>query len=270
MTDLLRRPTGDTGKVHDVTPESAGWGYVGFGLYRLAEGETAAEPAGETEAILVLVEGRARIESEGAEFGELGDRMDVFEKKPPHAVYVPEGVGWSAKAMSPCTLAVCTAPGKGGGHPARIVAPEGVAMEVRGKGANERHVCAIAMEDRDVADSLLVTEVFTPQGNWSSYPPHRHDEDDFPRMTYLEETYYHRLNPAQGFGFQRVFTEDGSLDETMAVKNHDLVLVPRGHHPCGAPYGYEMYYLNVMAGPLRKWRFLNHPDHDWIYRRDTG
>jgi 5-deoxy-glucuronate isomerase len=88
-------------------------------------------------------------------------------------------------------------------------------------------------------------------------------------MTYLEETYYHRLNPAQGFGIQRVYTEDGALDETMAVKNHDLVLVPKGHHPCGAPYGYEMYYLNVMAGPLRKWRFQNDPDHDWIAQRDA-
>jgi len=120
-----------------------------------------------------------------------------------------------------------------------------------------------------VADSLLVTEVFTPQGNWSSYPPHRHDQDNPPHMTYLEETYYHRLNPSQGFGFQRVFTEDGTLDETMAVHDGDVVLVPRGHHPCGAPYGYEMYYLNVMAGPLRKWRFQNHPDHDWIYQRDS-
>ena len=124
------------------------------------------------------------------------------------------------------------------------------------------------MEERDVADALLVTEVFTPSGHWSSYPPHRHDEDDFPRMTYLEETYYHRLQPAQGFGLQRVFTEDGSLDETMAVANHDVVLVPRGHHPCAAPYGYELYYLNVMAGPIRKWRFQNHPDHDWIVQRD--
>jgi 5-deoxy-glucuronate isomerase len=89
-------------------------------------------------------------------------------------------------------------------------------------------------------------------------------------MTYLEETYYHRLNPSQGFAFQRVFTEDGSLDETMTVEDHDVVLVPRGHHPCGAPYGYELYYLNVMAGPLRKWRFRNHPDHDWIAARDAG
>ena len=106
------------------------------------------------------------------------------------------------------------------------------------------------METEDYCDSLLVTEVFTPAGHWSSYPSHRHDEDDFPRMTYLEETYYHRLNPTDGFGIQRVYTEDGSLDETMAVADDDVMLVPSGHHPCGAPYGFEMYYLNVMAGPL--------------------
>ena len=82
--------------------------------------------------------------------------------------------------------------------------------------------------------------------------------------------YYHRLNPASGFGIQRVYTEDGSLDETMAVADHDVVLVPKGHHPCGAPYGYEMYYLNVMAGPRRTWRFANDPAHDWIARRDAA
>ena len=126
------------------------------------------------------------------------------------------------------------------------------------------------MEARDVAGSLLVTEVFTPAGHWSSYPSHRHDEDDFPRMTYLEETYYMRLNPAQGFGIHRVYTEDGSLDETMTVKNHDVTLVPRGHHPVAAAYGYEMYYLNVMAGPRRNWRYQNDPDHDWIAGRDAS
>jgi 5-deoxy-glucuronate isomerase len=125
------------------------------------------------------------------------------------------------------------------------------------------------MEDKDVCDSLLVTEVFTPAGNWSSYPPHRHDQDDYPHITYLEETYYHRLNPREGFAFQRVFTEDGSLDETMAACDGDVVLVPKGHHPVGAPYGYESYYLNVMAGPLRKWRFKTHPDYEWLMKRDA-
>jgi 5-deoxy-glucuronate isomerase len=268
MTNLLRKPKGASGKVHDVTPKDAGWGYVGFGLYRLKPGESAAEKTGETEVILVLVEGRADISGGGKAFGELGDRMNVFERKPPHCVYVPAGSDWSAKATTECTLAVCTAPAKPG-REAAVIGPEGLSLNTRGRQANTRYIFPIAMEERDVADSLLVTEVFTPAGNWSSYPPHRHDEDKFPDMTYLEETYYHRLNPAQGFGFQRVFTEDGSLDETMAVSDHDLVLVPKGHHPCGAPYGYEMYYLNVMAGPIRKWRFKNHPDHDWIFRRDN-
>ena len=269
MSPLLRRPRGTRGKVHDITPATASWSYVGFGLYRLAPNETVAEPTGDTEVILVLVEGKARIGAGERDFGELGDRLDVFEATPPHCVYVPNALDWSATATTPCTLAVCAAPGKGG-HAAQVIGPEGIARTTRGKGANTRNIFPIAMEDRDVADSLLVTEVFTPQGNWSSYPPHRHDEDDFPRMTYLEETYYHRLNPARGFGLQRVFTEDGSLDETMAVADHDVVLVPKGHHPCAAPYGIDMYYLNVMAGPLRKWRFENHPDFDWIARRDAA
>ena len=269
MPDLLRHPTAATGKVHDITPKSAGWSYVGFALYRLQAGETAAEATGDREAILVLVEGGARVSGGGRDFGEIGDRLDVFEKTPPHAVYVPDGSEWRAEATTDLTLAVCTAPGRGG-HSARLIGPDGISLTDRGKGTNLRHINAIAMEERDVADSLLVTEVFTPTGHWSSYPPHRHDEDDYPRMTYLEETYYHRLNPPQGYGHQRVFTEDGSLDETMTVKNHDVVLVPRGHHPCGVPYGYEMYYLNVMAGPLRKWRFENHPDHDWIFQRDSA
>lgn len=265
---LLRRPHGTRGLVHDITPESAGWGYVGFALHRLEPGDTAAGATGGREAILVLVEGKAQITAAGQDWGEMGGRMDVFEKTPPHCLYVPGGTGWQAVATTPCTLAVCTAPASGG-HAAQRLGPEGIELTPRGKGTNTRHVHNIAMEGREVADSLLVTEVFTPAGHWSSYPSHRHDEDDFPRMTYLEETYYHRLNPAQGFGIQRVYTEDGSLDETMAVKNHDMVLVPKGHHPCGAPYGYEMYYLNVMAGPLRKWRFQNDPDHDWIALRDA-
>ncbi len=188
----------------------------------------------------------------------MGERMSVFEKLAPHCLYVPAESDWDAVATTDCVLAVCTAPGKPG-RKAQRLGPEGLTFDTRGQGANTRNIFNIAMEGRDVADSLLVTEVFTPQGNWSSYPPHRHDEDNFPDMTYLEETYYHRLNPSQGYGIQRVFTEDGSLDETMAVSDGDVVLVPKGHHPCGAPYGYEMYYLNVMAGPIRKWRFKTTP-----------
>ena len=268
MSHLLRRPTGTSGKVHDLTPQDAGWSYVGFGLYLLGPGQEVSEITGTTEVILVLVEGLADISCNGQSFGELGARMDVFEKTAPHCVYVPRGAQWQARATTPCTLAVCAAPATAE-YPAQQIGPDGIDTVTRGVGGNTRHINTIAMEERDVASSLLVTEVFTPSGHWSSYPPHRHDEDDFPRMTYLEETYYHRLNPPQGYGHQRVFTEDGTLDETMTVHDHDLVLVPRGHHPCGVPWGYEMYYLNVMAGPLRKWRFENHPHHNWIALRDT-
>ncbi len=268
MSDLLKKPFGSHGKVHDITPASAGWRYVGFGLYRLRAGESVNEATGEREVILVMVEGKAAIKAAGQDWGELGERMDVFEKTPPHCLYVPNGQDWAATATTDCTIAVCAAPGKGG-HEARRIGPDGIALTQRGKGTNTRYINNIAMENEDYCDSLLVTEVFTPAGHWSSYPSHRHDEDDFPNITYLEETYYHRLNPAQGFGIQRVYTEDGSLDETMAVSDGDVVCVPRGHHPCGAPYGFEMYYLNVMAGPLRKWRFIPDPASAFILDRDA-
>jgi 5-deoxy-glucuronate isomerase len=274
MSDLLRKAAGRRGKVHDITVETArgskspDWEFVGFGLYHLKAGESAREATGSREVILVLVEGKAKITGAGREWGELGDRMSVFEGTPPHCIYLPNDTDWAATATTDCVLAICTAPGKSG-HQAQIIGPVGVETTTRGKGTNTRYINPIAMEERDVADHLLVTEVFTPSGHWSSYPPHRHDEDNFPKMTYLEETYYHRLNPATGFGIQRVFTDDLSLNETMAIADGDVVLVPKGHHPCGAPYGVEMYYLNVMAGPLRNWRFENHPDFDWIAKRDA-
>ncbi|WP_092465244.1 5-deoxy-glucuronate isomerase [Donghicola eburneus] len=264
MADLLKKPFGDHGKVHQITPESAGWRYVGFSLYRLREGESVSEVTGDREVILVMVEGKATISAAGKDWGELGERMSVFEKTPPHCLYVPNNDKWDATATTECTIAVCSAPGIGG-HEARRIGPDGIELTQRGEGVNTRYINNIAMENEDYCDSLLVTEVFTPAGHWSSFPSHRHDEDDFPRITYLEETYYHRLNPADGFGIQRVYTDDGQLDETMAVKDGDVVCVPRGHHPCGAPYGFEMYYLNVMAGPLRKWRFVPAPEVEHMF-----
>ena len=275
---LLVRPRAASGLVHDITVESArtslspDWSYVSFHLHRLTPGEMASAATGDREAILVMVSGRARMRAGGAELGEVGERMSPWEGKP-HALYVPGGSDWSAEATTDCEIAVCTAPahardGENRERAPALIDPDSIERVTRGTGTNERHIHPIAMEERDCANSLLVTEVFTPEGHWSSYPPHRHDEDDFPRMTYLEETYYHRLDPPQGYAHQRVFTDDGSLDETMSVHDGDLVLVPRGHHPCAAPHGYRLYYLNVMAGPRRAWRFRNHPDHDWIARRD--
>ena len=147
--------------------------------------------------------------------------------------------------------------------PPRVIGAERMPRETRGTGTNQRFVRNI-LPETEPAESLLIAEVITPSGNWSSYPPHKHDADTPPLETALEETYYHRLNPPQGFAFQRVYTDDRSLDETVCVEDGDVVLVPRGYHPVGAPHGYDLYYLNVMAGPRRQWIFRNDPAHAWM------
>ena len=268
MSNLLLKGTEKFGKVFDITPESAGWDFVGFKLFKLKKGEVFGENTETKEVILVFVEGRGSVMAGELDFGEIGERLSVFEKLPPHSIYIPYQSKWQVIASTDLTLAVCSAPG-GGSYLPKKLGPEGIKMEKRGKGSNTRYINNIAMEDQNVANSLLVTEVFTPSGNWSSYPPHRHDENAFPDITYLEETYYHRLNPANGFGIQRVFSKDYEIDETISFEDGDVVLVPKGYHPCSAPYGFELYYLNVMAGPIRKWRFKNHPNFQWLYDRDN-
>ncbi len=195
MSPLLRKPFGSHGKIHEITPQSAGWRYVGFSVYRLRPGEAVEEATGDREVILVMVEGKAAIHAAGQDWGMLGDRMNVFEKTPPHCLYVPNAaIGGRSRTRSARLPFVR--------RPERAAMPRGgsVPREFRSRsavrGPTRRHINNIAMEAEDYCDSLLVTEVFTPAGHWSSYPSHRHDEDDFPRITYLEETYYHRLHPA--------------------------------------------------------------------------
>ncbi len=255
------KPDGN-GRVHAVTPESAGWTYVGFEVYDLAPGTTVSRETGNREACLVVQSGRVRVKAAGRDFGTIGERASVFEGLP-WSLYVPAGARWTATAEGACELAVCTAPARGE-KPVRLIRPDEVGQEVRGKGSNTRHVRNILPDTSDAAESLLVVEVVPPAGNWSSYPPHKHDRDALPAESLLEETYYHRLNPPQGYGVQRVYTDDRSLDETVSFADRDVVLVPRGYHPVGAPHGYDLFYLNVMAGPTRIWRFHNDPDHAWM------
>ncbi len=170
--------------------------------------------------------------------------MSPFDGEPA-ALYVPAGSRWRVTAESDLELAVCTAPGKAGARPARAIRPENLSKETRGKGTNTRYVTNILPEDQP-ADSLLVVEVIAPGGHTSSYPPHKHDQDNLPEESLLEETYYHRMSRPQGFAFQRVYTDadengDRSLDETMAVEDGDVVMVPKGYHPCAACYGYDQY-----------------------------
>ena len=167
------------------------------------------------------------------------------------------------EATTGLELAICSAPAERGVEPF-VVGPGDIEVERRGSGNMEREVRPILMAEREV-ERLLVVEVLTPNGHWSSYPPHKHDRDALPDESYLEETYYHRVRPERGFAVQRVYTDDRSLDETLVVGDGDVVLVPKGYHPVSAPPGYDLYYLNVMAGPVREWRFKNDPDHEWLF-----
>lgn len=267
MSGLLLKshaPDAD-GLVHRVTPASAGWRHVGFELYRLEPGQRLAAETGEREACLVLIGGLADVSAGGQSWQGLGERAGPFEDKAPFSVYVPWRSAYAVTALSPLELAVCTAQG-GGDHAARVIGPREVAVSTRGKDTNTRHVRDILPETAP-AHSLLVVEVITPGGSWSSYPSHKHDQDNLPEESLLEETYYHRIDPPQGFAFQRVYTDDRSLDVAMTVGDGDVVLVPKGYHPCAAAHGYDLYYLNVMAGPKRVWRFNTEPAHRWLLQR---
>jgi len=250
-----------------VTPQQAGWQHVGFSAFRLASGESLDFPANTREHCVVILSGVVTVSSGDTQWREIGQRQSVFEDRSPYAVYLPSHSAIQVSAHSPAEIALASAPGQGAPgqetYSARLIEPDSMKRSVRGKDLNTRYVCDI-LPETEPADSLLVVEVITPSGHASSYPPHKHDTDNIPAESVLEETYYHRLNPAQGFAFQRVYTDDRSIDEAMAVEDHDVVMVPRGYHPVVAPYGYDSYYLNVMAGPKREWHFKNDPAHEWI------
>ena len=253
------------GCVARVTPSSAGWKHVGFAAYRLAPGERIEGGEAGREACIVVLAGSARVRAGRLQWDNVGSRQSVFEDREPGAVYVPSGVDFEIAALTAAEVAICSAPGGEGGA-ARLIEPARMSREVRGSGTNTRYVRNILPQGEPAA-SLLVVEVVTPGGHWSSYPPHKHDTSSPGEETALEETYYHRLNPPQGFAFQRVYTDDRSLDEAICVNDGDVVMVPRGYHPVGAAHGYDLYYLNVMAGPRREWVFRNDPAHEWMLRK---
>ncbi len=266
MSLRVRPTTPDAeGRIIAITPESAGWKYVGFEVRRLAAGRHVALTSTGKETCVVVLTGTADVQVGDRAFPGLGGSKSVFDDAPPGAVYAPAGSHISIQAESETEIALCSAPATAAGEP-RAIADGRMPQEIRGEGTNRRFVRNV-LPETEPAQRLLVVEVITPGGHWSSYPPHKHDTDAPPAETQLEETYYHRLDPPQGFAFQRVYTDDRGLDETVCVEDGDVVLVPRGYHPVGAPHGYDLYYLNVMAGPVRSWIFRDDPAHEWIKRR---
>jgi 5-deoxy-glucuronate isomerase len=258
----------ESGCVLRVTPENARWKYVGFQVHRLAAGQAIGGGDRARETCVVLLTGSADVSVEKHRFEGIGGRASVFDDQAPGAVYCPADSTFTVTARDDVEVAICSGPGKSQRTP-RAIDPAGMSMEVRGTGTNTRYVRNVLPETVP-ADSLLIVEVITPGGHWSSYPPHKHDTAIAGQETALEETYYHRFKPSQGFGFQRVYTGAGDLDESLCIRNGDVVMVPRGYHPVCAAHGYDLYYLNVMAGPHRAWVIRTDPQHEWLLRETAN
>jgi 5-deoxy-glucuronate isomerase len=252
LSELLLK----SGAWEQVTPESAGWRYLFFGV---RQGSFSAE-TGDGEVALVPLGGRCRVEAEGTRW-ELGGRASVFDGMP-WALYLPRDTGYRVEALGPLELAICGARCQRRLEPV-LVRPEDVEIEVRGSGNATRQINHI-LKPESPAERLLVVEVFTPAGNWSSYPPHKHDEDRPPAEVVLEETYYYRTARPEAFAVQRLYSPRHGLDVTVTVRNGDLMLVPYGYHTTAAAHGYDLYYLNALAGERRSMAAADDPELAWI------
>jgi 5-deoxy-glucuronate isomerase len=252
-------------------PAEAGWTYTGLRVLVLAAGESRTIDTGEFEAFVLPLAGGCVVEVDGERF-ELAGRDSVFTRVTDFA-YVPRDAHVVLTSADGAELALPMARCDRRLTP-RYGPAEDVPVEVRGAGNATRQVTNFGVPGVwDHADKLVACELITPDGNWSSYPPHKHDDTD-PCEVVNEEVYYFRIaggdgvTPSRdGFGTHRTYTGDGEVDEVVTVRDGDVFLIPRGYHgPCVAAPGYPMYYLNVLAGPgaERSLAFCDDPAHTWI------
>ena len=256
--------TADNGDVLvDITAADAGWRYSGLRVLNLAPDTTHELTTGTTEMAILPLAGGLLVEVEGESF-ILEGRESVFDAVTDFA-YVPIDAEVRITTRAPLQVALATAEASRRIDPYRVAA-EDVRVEVRGGGAGTRQINNFLSADVQDADKLIAVEVLTPEGSWSSYPPHKHDETTETEIE-LEEIYYFKIDGEDGFGFFKCFTDDGEIDDTLTVHDGDVYLVPRGYHgPAAASPQHHMYYLNVMAGPSpeRAWRYCDDPALAWV------
>ena len=258
MTELLLRH----GHWDVVDPSLASWRYLSFRVERLRDGERVSQRTDGEEIALVPLGGRCAVESAGERW-ELGERSSVFDGMP-WALYLPRDTEYTLSALGDVEVAVSGALADERLEP-RLVRPNEVEIEVRGSGNATRQINHI-IKPEFPAQRLLVVEVFTPAGNWSSYPPHKHDEDHPPGEVVLEEVYYYRTQtePPGAFAVQRLYSPQHGTDLTETVRDGDIMLVPHGYHTTAAAHGYDLYYLNGLAGDRRSMAAADDPALAWI------
>jgi 5-deoxy-glucuronate isomerase len=256
MTELLIPPSRFAGRIEDF-----GYEYLSFATCMLTAGEEYRGETEERELAIVLLGGQCSVESTAGTWKNIGARGNVFAGRP-YTLYLPVGTSFRVSAAQACDLALCYCRAEVH-YPAKLVTPDEVRTEIRGGGNATRQIHHMLTPDFP-AQRLLVVEVYTPAGNWSSYPPHKHDVHNPPEEVDLEEIYYYRIDRPEGYAIQRVYTADRRLDATLTVRDRELVLVPEGYHPVVAAHGYNVYYLNALAGSARSMAASDDPDYAWV------
>lgn len=248
--------------------EEAGWEFLNFQARTLKKGEKLSHNTGDNEFAIILLGGNFSVESDKGSWKTINGRKDVFSGVA-HSLYLSRHTSFTLTAESEVldiAIGWCETDED---HPPYLKQPEECAVELRGGDNANRQITSLLQPGFD-CHRLVCVEVYTPSGNWSSFPAHKHDErilDDDGNVleARLEETYFYKIDKPQGYAIQQVYTGDRSLDEIVRPKNNDMVLVPKGYHPVVAGHGYNVYYLNFLTGSDQSLANTDDPDHKWIY-----
>ncbi len=261
---------GQAGTFASVNAQQAGWDYLNMAAVRLNKGKTFEIQIDDYEWVCVILGGTCNIKTSKGDFMDVGRRPNVFSGMP-YAVYLPRNTEFEIEALSDgFEFASCWVP-TDKDYPAQLITPEDCQIEIRGGGNATRQINGIVPPGFN-CHRIVAVEVYTPSGNWSSYPPHKHDvhkTDDKGNLLEadLEEIYFYKIDNPMGYAYQRVYNDDRSIDAVMMAQNHDTVLVPEGYHPVVSAHGYTTYYLNFLAGSAQSLANSDDPDYTWV--KDT-
>ncbi len=280
--NLVVHPSADPAAevITRVTPQLAGWDYITFEARCLANGHTLSGQTSENEMALVVLSGVVGVSSSAGDWSAVGGRKSVFDGLP-HALYLPRRTEYSIRADAPAEFALAWSP-TDQDHPARLITPADIPIELRGGDNASRQINGIIPPGFD-CHRLVIVEVYTPGGNWSSYPPHKHDihktnPDGSVLEADLEEIYFYKIDKPDGYAYQRIYTDPESplhraglpIDAVVMARDNDAVIVPEGYHPVASPPGYTTYYLNVLAGSAQSLANTEDQKHAWVKETYRG
>lgn len=249
------------GKSEIMTKENSSCKLMELDMVKLSDGQKKSYSAKDTEFGILIFGGKCTIEGEGFSFANIGKRENVFDGAAT-SVYVPGNTDFTITGVGEVSMAVVKSPAEKMFKPV-LINPEDVIIKDMGKPGWERQAHFI-LDERVEANIIYIGEAYVKGGQWASYPPHKHDDDNMPTEAATEEVYYYEFKKDTGFGIQKVYTMEGDIDETYTVKSGDLVEMPRGYHPYHSAPGYDSYYLWIMAGKNRGFFMTTDEDHAWL------